>query len=332
MTNKVGRLTTAVLLALGPSLLAADLAYSSDLEQAQADLVAAQQELADAQEALTTASAVVVSASQAVASASADVESSAQSGSLTETFANGVMQTGVQVLLNGSTPIASTGNPYLARHSFTANVTAGVIYVDQYPADFEIKPPSPATYVEFYTYARNGNQIVTVTFTDNTTDTFINYNGVGNSACPNYECLITYTAPEGKQIQSLRFPSDFDIFMIDNVTFTTEVYNSDLVQILNDATAVYDQAVVDEVAAQERYDLAVSEVARLIQLIDDLTPYLNDPSSLEATVTESGIVISWSAPAIKNISPERYAISFGMNGDFPYGVATGNVGGETSLP
>ena len=197
---------------------------------------------------------------------------------VTETFANGAMQTSVQVLLNGSTPIASTGNPRLSTGSIGTNLQNGYIYINQYPANFEIKPPSPATYVSFWTYARNGNQTITVTFTDNTTATFTNPNGVGNANCPSYECFVQYTAPQGKAFTSIYFPSDFDIFMIDNVTFNggETTYDPDAYQAYLDAQATldaytantYSPAITAEADAsvalsnaQASYDSAVAYLA-----------------------------------------------------------------------
>lgn len=209
-------------------------------------------------------------------SAESAYQASVTNGSVTETFLNGAIQTGVQVLKEGTTPVTTTGNPYLSNGSYSSNTSNGVLYINQYPANFEIKPPAPATYVEFYTYARNGNQTVTVTFTDNTTATFVNPNGVGNNSCPGYECLVTYTAPAGKAFTSLYFPSDFDIFMIDNVTFTTNSYDPTAYQTYLDAQAAlddyiaytYSPAVITETSAlqdlafaQSSYDSAVAYYA-----------------------------------------------------------------------
>jgi len=60
----------------------------------------------------------------------------------------------------------------------------------------------------------------------------------------------------------------------------------------------------------------------------------NTPTNLSASVSsERNITITWTqAAAVEGqYKPERYAIGFGMNSSWPYGVATGNVGGANSL-
>lgn len=60
----------------------------------------------------------------------------------------------------------------------------------------------------------------------------------------------------------------------------------------------------------------------------------NTPTNLSASVSsERNITITWTQPAAVEgqYGPERYAIGFGMNSSWPYGVATGNVGGANSL-
>lgn len=334
---KVGRLVTAVTIAFAPALLLADLAHANELEDAQAALAVAQQEVVDASMELSSASAIVISASEAVVSASADVEASAQGGTQTEDFGTGQRTLdGPRYLVGESTEVNRTANH---GYNYVSNLVSGT-----YASGGQIKAYYPTnslyiktrntstTYFSMATAALNGSYTATIRYTDGTTGEMFVPNGVSSETqADNYTMVVSHQTPEGKFIEGILIPAFNDYYALDNFIFVSETYDAELVQILNDATAAYDQAVIDQGAAQERYDLAVSEVVRLTQLIDDLTPYLNDPSNLEATATESGIIISWSPPAIKNISPERYAISFGMNGDFPYGIATGNVGGENSL-
>ena len=335
--GKVGRAFAALVLAFAPALMLADLAHANELEDAQAALAVAQQEVIDASMELSSASAIVISASEAVVSASADVEASAQGGIQTEDFGTGQRTLdGPRYLVGESTEVNTKANH---GYNYVSNLVNGT-----YASGGQIKAYNPTntlyiktrntstTYFSMATAALNGSYTATIRYTDGTTGEMFVPNGVAaETQADNYTMVVSHQTPEGKFIEGILIPAFSDYYALDNFVFVSETYDAELVQILNDATAAYDQAVIDQGAAQERYLLAVSEVARLTQLIDDLTPYLNDPSNLEATATQSGIVISWSPPAIKNISPERYAISFGMNGDFPYGVATGNVGGENSL-
>jgi uncharacterized membrane protein YgcG len=63
---------------------------------------------------------------------------------------------------------------------------------------------------------------------------------------------------------------------------------------------------------------------------------IGDPTNLTLSVNyyNGSVKVDWGAPTDGNVDPERYAIGFGLNDEGnagPYGIATGNVGGEMSL-
>ena len=276
------RIIAALLLAFG-SLLIAHPAHAAPYEEAQAQLAAAQQELTDA--------------TQALSSASADVDASSVNSVITEYFTGPAITTDIEFLVNGSTPISTTTNPNIRNYSYSTNATGGTVFIDNNSAPLQIKPPSPATQVSFYSAAKNGDETISVAYSDGTADSFVNPNGVGNESCPNHECLVTFSAPENKLIQSITITSTVgDIWLLDGLSFTTLTSDPTLMQV--------------EADAQARYDLAVSEVARLTQLVADLTPRLNAPSNLVVVLTEAGVDLTWEAPSTNSsgVEVERYAI------------------------
>ena len=290
------RTVAALLLAFG-SLFLASPAHASPLEEAQAALPIAEQAVLDAQ---ATLSAAIQTRDEAEAAYLA----TAQGGVITETFTGPAVNTSIQFLIEGSSPITTGGTARLQNYNYSPNVTGGTVFFDQNSSQLQVIPPSPASSLSFYSAAKNGDQNVVVNFDDGSTGVFTNPNGVGNANCPNYECLISYTAPQGKLISSIVFlSSGYDIWLMDGVSFTTTSYDPVLYQQYLDAEAAV-------VVAQAAYDAAVAEVARIEQLIIDLTPYLNAPSNLVATLTDTGVELVWDAPAPHTSSTpvERYAI------------------------
>jgi hypothetical protein len=60
--------------------------------------------------------------------------------------------------------------------------------------------------------------------------------------------------------------------------------------------------------------------------------FISSPTNLTVTLNDdAGIDLDWDDPNLGTYSAERYAIAFGMNGSYPYAIATGNVGGANSL-
>ncbi len=299
------RIIAALLLAFG-SLFLTSPAHSTPYQDAQAQLSAAQQELSNAQAALVSASAAV--------------SASAQGGTITERFNGPAVNTSIQFLVNGTTPITGSTNPNIRTFNYSPNVTSGVIYIDGGSAPLQIKPSSPATQVSFYTAAKNGGETIAVAYSDGTSGSFLNPNGVGNQACPNHECLITFAAPQDKLIQSITITSSVgDIWLLDGISFVTNTYDPALVQALEQA--------------QDRYDLAVSEVTRLTQLVTDLTPRLKVPTNLVVVLTESGVDLTWEAPATNSsgVEVERYAIFWSID-NFQTGWAWAHSLPAVSIP
>ena len=261
----------------------------ANIVTAEQNLQAAQDELAALPTLISTSDSVVQTASteltnaqaaydsisptynQAVAdrdAAYSNYQSSQTGGTSTEYFTGLAISTDIEVLVDGSTPITTTGTTRLQNYNYSPNVTGGTIFFDQNSSALQIKS-APASQVSFYTAAKNGDQYVTVTFDDGSTASLLNPNGVGNANCPNYECLISYTAPSGKLIQSITFPSSgYDIWLLDGISFTTASYDPAAYQTYLDAQAYLDSITPDYNAtyaaltsAQSTYDSAVAYYA-----------------------------------------------------------------------
>jgi hypothetical protein len=222
---------------------------SAELQVAQANVAAVPGQISTSEQALnvaqqnydaasTSLQALTPSYSQALQErndAYAAYQATVTGGTITETFDNATVNTSIQFLLNGSSITGGT-NPRVTFYSYSTNVTGGAIFFDSNSTPLQIVSPSGASQVSFYSAAKNGAEQVLVTYTDSTTGTFTNPNGVPD--CTNYECFVSFTAPQGKQIQSITFPnSGYDIWLLDRISFVTSTYDPTAYQNYQDKQA-----------------------------------------------------------------------------------------------
>ena len=113
------------------------------------------------------------------------------------------------------------------------------------------------------------------------------------------------------------------------------------------STPEYEQSLLDSISQsnqalsgyQEQFDtdyntaLELQNAALLeLQALESLMIVYGPATNLSLTVGDNlDVSLTWDAPVTQNIEVERYAIGFGMNNEFPYGVATGNVGDANAL-
>ena len=83
-------------------------------------------------------------------------------------------------------------------------------------------------------------------------------------------------------------------------------------QALQVANVALNNANAAKNAAQARLNNANAEVARIVQLITDLTPHLDTPTNLVANIVSDHVELSWTAPQVNlsGVQVERYAISW----------------------
>jgi hypothetical protein len=81
-------------------------------------------------------------------------------------------------------------------------------------------------------------------------------------------------------------------------------------QVLGSAQTSLSLAILTRSSAETRLATANAEVVRLTQLVADLTPHLNAPTNLVATIVGDNVELSWSAPVsnLSGVEVERYAI------------------------
>ena len=137
---------------------------------------------------------------------------------------------------------------------------------------------------------------------------------------------------------------------IDNVSVVTQVttmspetytYGTDETvakdsasQILQSAQASLSSAVATKTAAETRLATANLEVQRLTQLVYDLTPRLDSPSNLTVETTESGVVLTWTAPTpnLSGVTPERYGVFWSTTNFIQNGWAIASTTTSITVP
>jgi hypothetical protein len=80
---------------------------------------------------------------------------------------------------------------------------------------------------------------------------------------------------------------------------------------------------------QKKADLLAAQQA-LSSIPAYVYPAINAPTSLNVSVVDTNVVLSWTAPK-EGTMPERYAISWSTSSSNGWGIATGNVGDSNAL-
>ena len=246
----------------------------SVIEAASTSLTAAQATYDSASATLQEVTPTHAQLQQDRDTAYSNYQSTVVNSNLLEEFAGGQITSGMRFTLNGfdNSLLLNSGNPQLQN---------GRIFVDQYGQDLYVRPPvgATATTLGFETYARNGDQTITVTFTDNTTATFTNPNGVGNDSCPGYYCTVTYNAPAGKAIASYVIPGDWDILYLDKFRFSSNSYDPTAYQTYLDAQAALDAYNTDTYSPAVQAESAASSALTSAQAT---YTYESDPATTQA--------------------------------------------------
>lgn len=192
----------------------------------------------------------------------ASYQSTAQGGTITETFNNGQKQTAAQFLVNGVTPISSMAN---ANWSIAINeyggplITGGMIKGYNPTGTLKIIPPSQTstTFFQFASGAMNGTYVALVTYTDGTTANMTIINGVEQQYQDvSYNVNQSTTAPQGKYIASITLPAIPDFFYLDSFVFTSQTYDTTAYQTYLDKQAALDSVLITYTPALAAYNAA----------------------------------------------------------------------------
>ena len=151
------------------------------------------------------------------------VNGTTTSSTITETFAGNRLNTSIGITVNG-TPVSTSNNSgvFIGSIGFPAPGQDPSLSLYTPTAVTMITLPANTTSASFDVFAKNGNTIGAVTYTDGTTEPFTIQDNV-SSTYPGYIHRETFIAPEGKTIATISIPQDFDYYGVDNVSATSQV-------------------------------------------------------------------------------------------------------------
>ena len=336
--NKIFRVYLTLVLALGWPLAAATTAFADNtttLAEAQLQLEAAQQELADARvslDALDLDLATKLTNLQAAQTAVTLAQTSYDASEVvtTTTTPAGVK---VDVYRNISRTPAETDkcasfnapsinfswgtsgpSPYCPVDNFTVKftgtITAPIDSAYRFMGDaddgFMMTIDGVTIINDWYDKGGGGTWSYPVTWTAGSTHTFtaVYYENGGGA-----KIILNGQTNSGPFI----VPSSW----FGQTTTTTSTKDPALLTILQEkqsllatAQSEYDAAFAAQAQGQIRLNNAIALVATLEHLVYDLTPRLAAPTNLTATLTDTAVELTWTAPTpnLSNTLPERYAI------------------------
>jgi hypothetical protein len=142
---------------------------------------------------------------------------------ITETFAGNRLNTTIGITVNG-TPVTTTNNNgvYIGSIGFPGPGQDPSLSFYSSTADAVVTLPSNTTTASFHVFAKNGDSVGTVTYSDGTTSTFTIQHNV-SSEYQSYVHQEVITAPAGKTISTIKIPANSDYYAVDNVAATTQV-------------------------------------------------------------------------------------------------------------
>jgi hypothetical protein len=142
------------------------------------------------------------------------------STTITETFNNNRLNTTIGITVNG-TPVSTTNNSgvYIGSIGFPGPGQDPSLTLYSASADTVVTLPANTTSASFQMFAKNGDSVGTVTYSDGTTEPFTLQHNV-SSEYTNYVNTETFTAPAGKTISTILIPANWDYYAIDNVSAT----------------------------------------------------------------------------------------------------------------
>jgi hypothetical protein len=173
---------------------------------------------------------------------------------VTETFNNNTVTTDMVITI-GASPVSTTNQNGVfisTNYAGQFGMTGSNMTVMNPSVPITIDLPSNKTITEFgFTAgAKNGTVNATVTYTDGTTTTMAIIDNCNFSNCTNVNSV---TASDGKIIDRVVIPVDYDYYLIDNLYYKV---------ITSDPTKTATTAASLEILTQEQYELMVLQGAQ----------------------------------------------------------------------
>lgn len=227
---------------------------SAELQVAQANVAAVPGLISTSNEALNVAQANYDTASAALAelqpsystalqerdAAYANYQSTVNNQSVSENFNNNTVNSSIQFLIGGTTPVSTTNNSmiYIGAVWNGGEMSTPNLVLQWPTANLRIVPPAPASQFSIMAGALNGNYVATAHFTDGTTQDFDVLDSMNQGV--NHTRTVIFTAPQGKSIEFINIPAWADYFALDNIVFATNSYDSTALQAYQEKQAALD--------------------------------------------------------------------------------------------
>jgi uncharacterized protein (DUF2164 family) len=207
------------------------------------------------------------------------------------------------------------------------------------------RPQADGYRVEFRTYNAS-NQRLNYYDTGNRTDTFpwTNFTATYNLTDDAVRWDIGFRMVDNGFWNGNFAGSIDNVSLVTQVTTTSpETYSygeaettakNSAYQVLGLAQTSLSLATAEKSSAETRLATANAEVIRLTQLVADLTPHLDAPTNLVATIVGDNVELSWSAPNpnLSGVTPERYGVFWSTTNFTQNGWAVASTTTSITLP
>jgi uncharacterized membrane protein YgcG len=207
------------------------------------------------------------------------------------------------------------------------------------------RPQADGYRVEFRTYNAS-NQRLNYYDTGNRTDTFpwTNFTATYNLTDDAVRWDIGFRMVDNGFWNGNFAGSIDNVSLVTQVTTTSpETYSygeaettakNSAYQVLGLAQTSLSLATAEKSSAETRLATANAEVIRLTQLVADLTPHLDAPTNLVATIVGDNVELSWSAPnpSLSGVTPERYGVFWSTTNFTQNGWAVASTTTSITIP
>jgi len=279
-TATVSQLNTAISEADSATALA-----SSAIALAQAESLTVTQ----LQSEIETQTALVSSLQLVANSANAAFANASSTTTYIETFTNNTITTPLLITSDGMTVTTTpTNNTYIGGNwSTQGNVVSGPGLVLMSPTQdvtLDFTPQGNVVSVSFGVYAKNGDVTATANLASGNTITETIQDNVSNNY-PGFVHVETITVTSGESIDTLTLPSDWDYYIIDNISFTVSSSDPELEQAASQATA-------NLVSSQQALSYLVEAESAVTTMIETLNSVDSSTATAQLAVADAQVSVS----------------------------------------